>query len=324
MENVKAYLYDADGRDSEIELFELDMADVNNRTILWVVVTERDEELLVRITGKLGIKHVPCHLLVKEDSPPQLEKFDNLFRFSINSVTSGKHGSPQCKKIDFLVGRNCVLTVSTGEPEYFRQFRKKENGESMIGELDAESLAASLLDQSIVEYFRALDALESRIDVVDEVILKKELDTDKFLQEIVRLRSDTSKLRRWLMPHREVFYALARPDFKQIADSTAGEHFQLLRQHFESAVEAVEHARETVLGVFDLYATKSTHMTNLLIKRLTFLTLITGTLAVIAGVFGMNFRSGLFEAENGFWLTVGGLTMMGVAITMFARKRRWI
>ena len=324
MDNVKAYLYDAEGSDREAEILDIDVSTLNNDQILWLVVTERDEEVLRRVTEKIGIKNAPCALMIREDSTPRLEKYDKFFHFSINAVTAGKHGSPHSRKVDFLVGKNYVLTVSTGEPEYFRHFRNREKGESMIGELDAESIVASLLDQNIVEYFRALNTLENRIDVLDETILKKEVDTEKFLQEMVKLRSDASKLRRWLMPHREIYFALSRPDFKQIAESTAAEHYRLLSQHFESAVEAVEHAREVVLGLFDLYATKTSHMMNVLIKRLTFLTLITGTLAVFAGIFGMNFKSELFEIESGFWITVVGLTLLGIAITIFAMIKRWV
>lgn len=324
MENVTAYLYDAEGSDREIEILDLDVSGLNDDQILWVVISERNEEILSRVVDHIGIDGAPCKLMISEDSSPRLEKYEKFFHLSINAVAVGSHGSPHSLKVDFLVGKNFVITVSSGEPEFFKEFRDREKGESMIGELDAESIVASLLDQNVVEYFRCLNRLESRIDAIDETILKKDIDTDKFLEEMVKLRSDASKLRRWLMPHREVYFALSRPDFKQIAESTAAEHYLQLNQHFESAVSAVEHAREVVIGLFDLYATKTSHMMNLLIKRLTFLTLITGTLAVFAGIFGMNFKSELFEIENGFWITVVGLTVLGIAITVYAMIKRWI
>ena len=324
MDNVKAYLYDAKGSDCEMKILDVDVSALNEHQILWIVITKRDLEVISSVTEHVGIMDAPCGLMVKEDAEPRLGKYNDFFHFSINAVSSGKHGSPQSLKVDFIVGRNYVLTVSTGEPEYFREFREREKGESMIGELDAESIVASLLDRNIVEYFRSLNGLETRIDSIDEHVLKSELGTDKFLQKMVQLRSDASKLRRWLMPHREVYYALARPDFQQIADSTAAEHYRLLSQHFENAVDAVEHARETVVSVFELYATKSTHMTNMLIQRLTFLTLITGAVAVVAGILGMNFEAEIFKIEWGFAITVGGLLLLGIVLTIFARVRGWI
>lgn len=324
MENVKAYLYDARGADEEVSVEDIDVTGLNDEQILWVVMVERDRRALAKITESLGVKGVPCDKIIDEEGSPTLEKYDDFFCFSVDSVGGDEKSSPARHKIDYIVGKNFVVTVSTGEPKYFRDYRNREKGDSMIGKLDAESLVASLLDQNIVTYFRALNALEGRIDKVDEKILKKDLDTEKFLNEMVQLRSDVSKLRRWLMPHREVYYALARPDFQQISESTAEEHYRLLSQHFENAVDAVEHAREAVLGVFDLYATKSSHMTNILIQRLTILTLVTGTVAVIAGILGMNFKSDIFEADYGFWIAVGGIAAVALGITIFARIRRWI
>ncbi len=98
----------------------------------------------------------------------------------------------------------------------------------------------------------------------------------------------------------------------------------MLNQHFESAVEAIEHSRETVLSVFDLYATKSSQLTNIFIQRLTFLTLITGTISVTAGIMGMNYKVDFFEAQNGFWITVLAMAAMAVGLTFFARYKRWI
>lgn len=324
MSDVKAYLYDAEGTDREVAVDEVDVSELKDKQILWVIVLVRDEQVLRSVTNRLGVEDAPCSSIVDEHRRPELERHENFFRFSIDSVTTEKAESPNRQKIDFLVGENYILTVSNGEPEYFKEFRTREKGESMIGELEAESIVASLLDQNIVGYFRALNQLEGRIDSIDESVLKEDLDTETFLGEMVRLRSDASNLRRWLMPHREVYYALARPDFLQIAESTAAEHYRLLSQHFENAVDAVEHAREMVLGVFELYATKSTHKTNILIQRLTFLTLITGTVAVVAGILGMNFHADIFEIEGGFWYTVAGISIIGAAITVFARIRRWI
>jgi len=159
---------------------------------------------------------------------------------------------------------------------------------------------------------------------LDERILRKELETEDFLKEMVRMRRDVSKLRRWLTPHREIFYSLSRADFHQIAESDSVEQYKTLNQHFENAIVAVENSRDSVLSVFELYATKSAQMTNTFVQRLTFLTLLTGSLAVIAGILGMNFKAEIFDAENGFWLTVAGLVAVGAGLTAFARFKRWI
>ena len=324
MENVRAFLYDAAGHDEEISIDEVDIEQLEENQLLWVNVLKRDEKLLDQVAKALKVVNVPCAAVIDDSGRPDIDRFETFFRFCVDSVVTKGSSPSERLMIDYIVGNNFIVTVHEGEVEHFSDYRKREKGETPIGELDAESFLATLLDLNLVSYFRALEDLERRVDVMDERILSKELETEDFIKEMVGMRREVSRLRRWLLPHRDVFYSLSRADFHQIAESDSAEQYKVLNQHFESAVEAVENSRETVLGVFELYATKTAHRTNVFVQRLTFLTLITGSIAVIAGILGMNFKAEIFEHENGFWVTVGGLVAVAVGISIFARFRKWI
>jgi magnesium transporter len=57
---------------------------------------------------------------------------------------------------------------------------------------------------------------------------------------------------------------------------------------------------------------------------LTFFTALLGSLAVIAGVLGMNFTVAFFSSgAQGFWITIGSMIAIVVLATAFARWRRW-
>jgi magnesium/cobalt transport protein CorA len=226
--------------------------------------------------------------------------------------------------IDFLVGKNVVITIKEGEVDYFEEFRILEEGERHIGEMDAESFVATLLDLHVVTYFRAVEEIERQIDKFDEMILTSELTDEDFFSKMIGLRRNASKLRRWLMPHRDVFYALSRPDFEQISESDSAGHFQNLNQRFENAVEAIESLRDTVLSLFDLYATRTSHRMNELMKRLTFVAIIFGALSVIVGALGMNFEVGFFKADNGFWFALIGMGVLSLVLIVTAKIKNLI
>jgi Mg2+ and Co2+ transporter CorA len=64
---------------------------------------------------------------------------------------------------------------------------------------------------------------------------------------------------------------------------------------------------------------------NRTMQRLTFITLLVGTLGAIAGVWGMNFEVSYFKsAETGFWLTILVMGILTVLLTIFAWIRRWL
>jgi Mg2+ and Co2+ transporter CorA len=280
--------------------------------------------MVADVASRLNIDDIPIKSVIEGSNRPKVIKFGEFFHFSVNSVMVLTEGVPAKYPIDFVVGKNFVITIHDGEVDYFADFRQREKGETQFGRLSAESFVATLLDLHIVSYFQALNTLEKRVDKLDSRILKRELEVDEFISEMVILRRDVSKLRRWLIPHRELIYSFLRADFQHIIDTGALELYKTLESHFENAVDAIESSRETVLGAFDLYATKSSQMTNVFIQRLTFLTLVTGTLGVISGVLGMNYKAAIFDAENGFWIAIGIMALVAIGLTIFARLKRWI
>ena len=88
---------------------------------------------------------------------------------------------------------------------------------------------------------------------------------------------------------------------------------------------SVERGREAVVASFELFASKAALETNDLVKALTFVTVIIGYSAAIAGLFGMNFKTSFTESgEWGFHVVLASLAISVVVATLVARRRGWI
>ena len=322
--SIKVYLYDADGLDEEVEFDESVCKKIGEKQLVWINILERDEKLLRKVASALELKDLPVKTVLYDNERPKVEKFEDFYRIFAASVIAHKKKRIKRHSIDFIVGKNFVVTVHDGEVDYFKEYRDREKGETSIGELDAESFMASLLDLHISTYFRALEKIEAQIDDLDKTILKKDLKDDELLSEMLNLRNDVSRLRRWLAPHRDVFHHLARSDFRQIAESDSAEFYKFLIEHLENSIGNIESSRDTVLSLFDLYATRSAQKMNRNMQRLTFITLIFGAMAVIVGAFGMNFEVGFFQFGEYFWWAILGMVIISVALTFFAKSRDWI
>ena len=92
----------------------------------------------------------------------------------------------------------------------------------------------------------------------------------------------------------------------------------------DEAVDAVESARELLIGAFDVYMATSAQRTNDVMKALTILSAILLPAVVLAGVMGMNFKIGFFDSPGNFWLAVGAMVTLAVAVLGIARWRGWI
>ena len=133
-----------------------------------------------------------------------------------------------------------------------------------------------------------------------------------------------------LAPHRRVFGALARPDFRpdqatDVRGQDPNRAFRALEQRFERAMDAVENARDLVVGSFELFTSRSAQRTNATMGVLTFVTVLSGVMAVIVGTLGMNFKAPLFDTgTTGFWSTVAAMAVIAVGGTVLARWKKWL
>jgi anaerobic selenocysteine-containing dehydrogenase len=92
----------------------------------------------------------------------------------------------------------------------------------------------------------------------------------------------------------------------------------------ERAMDMVEHARELVIGSFELFSSQTALRTNDAMRGLTFVTVVTGLLATLVGALGMNFEASFFGSnDTGFWMAVGGLALFAAGAFVLGRHRRW-
>lgn len=90
-------------------------------------------------------------------------------------------------------------------------------------------------------------------------------------------------------------------------------------------MDAVENARDLVVGSFELFASRNAQRTNATMRVLTFVTVLSGVMAVIVGAFGMNFTTPLFESgSTGFRITVAVMAVIAVAGIALAKWKDWL
>jgi len=221
--------------------------------------------------------------------------------------------------LTLIAGRNVVISLHDSPLAFVQELRAREEGGSMVGVLSAESFVASLLDWQLSTYLDAITKYELAIERLEIRIL--DAKSSACLPE---LRRWAARLRRMLVPHRVVYAALSRPDFRPDAPADASRHFEALDTRFERAMDMVENARELVLGSFSLFSSQTALQTNNFMRTLTFVTVITGALATAVGALGMNFDAAFFQTrDHGFWVAVTALAGLTVVAILLARWRRW-
>jgi Mg2+ and Co2+ transporter CorA len=325
---LRALLFDADGDDCRIDEDAIDLSKLGERQLLWIDLQDNAAgdaaPILERLVGKLGLEEGRT-ALARPSGRPRLLNFGDWFLVEVIAVEkNGSHLAFGGRGLTLVCGDGFVLSLHRGPVEILDQLYAREHGETRIGTLRPESFTASLLDWQVESFLHAVSSLEQAADRLEVSILGSSVYKE-CLPELAQLRRGASRLRRLLAPHRHVFGALARPDFRPDDEGDAEKQFVALEQRFERAMDAVEVARELVVGSFELFTTRSAQRTNDTMRVLTFVTVLLGTLAVVAGVLGMNFKAPLFESgATGLWVTLAVMGVFVVAAMLLARLKKWM
>ena len=329
-----AFRYDANGHDQDVDLTEEQLRSIEDNQLLWIDVDQPTQEDLKTLTKLLALDPLSLDH-IKEPGRPRVDKYPDYLQFSVvtspsshiedGRTTHRRNLKPETEDfLHFLVADKWIVTIHCGELEVFKDFRAKDRAETAIGELSTADFTASLLDLHLETFFGEIAKIEELVDALDEQALINPSGRT-LLARMVAVRRRVAKVRASLAAQRSVFYSLSRPDLQVASENSSSPHFEVLIARYERALDEAEHARDLVVGSFELFASRTAQQTNELVKILTYLTAVIGICAAVAGLFGMNFETSFFHLGNtGFYSTIFGLLVLMIIATVVARWRNWI
>jgi magnesium transporter len=319
---LRARLFDADGEDRDVEVTRDLIRDLDERQTLWLDLTDPDDPTVEAVADLWDLAPETVRAAGLTGGPPHLAAFDRYLHLSVTTIETDADGD-RTAELACVVDEHTVITIHREPLAFLDRFQDHLRGDTAIGLIDGPAFVALLLDWLLTGYFRAVETLEQEADRLDHRALHPRSERD-LLADLVRLRRRISTLRRALTPHREVVAALTRPQLTGLGDPDDEAVFRALAERLERAIDAVETARELVIGSFDVYMTRTAQRTNDIMKVLTLVTVILLPSSVIAGVMGMNFKVALFEDAGFFWIVLVGMIAIAAGTLAFARMRRWI
>ena len=316
--SVKALLSRADGSDEEIDLSRWKTRAIDEKELLWVDAEDPSDDELETIRRALDLADESAHVLA-EPSSLAAAVHDDAVEVVVHAITDDLDADPVVLQI--LVGNGWALTRHDEPLTFLEEHREAIQDQRAVGRLKPVEFLIAVLGWHVDGFFRAAEQLEQEVDRLDDAALQSEHD---LLDRLVAMRRRIARVRRILAPHRELAAELARPDFLPKDARYAADELAAVVDRLERATEAISNAREMLIGTFDVHMTRTAQRTNDIMRVLTLASVVLLPSVVLAGVMGMNFKVGLFDEPNVFWVIIGAMLAMAVATLGIARWRGWL
>jgi magnesium transporter len=273
--------------------------------------------------------HYNIHPLIIEDilsinqRPKMDEADDNVFCLLNMLYYDEKKNAIEQEQISIVLGKDYVLSFQEdANRDVFNPVRDRlKMANSKIRQRGADYLCYSMLDLIVDNYFVIMEKLGEQIEEVEEEIVR--FSNTRSLARITQLRKELIVLKRNFTPVRDLVNGFIRSESELLDDRTT-KYFKDVYDHIIQAIDLSDNYRDIMVSMQDLHINNVNLKMNEVMKVMAIVTCLLAPATVIGGIFGMNFDEiPYLHNEYGFWIAVGIMLIIPIAMIWMFRKRGW-
>ncbi|HEX5368072.1 MAG TPA: magnesium/cobalt transporter CorA [Dehalococcoidia bacterium] len=291
--------------------------------LLWVDVSAEDET-----SEELLHKVFEFHPLAIEDcfnGRVETPKVDDYGTYLFIVAQSVKYIDPlerlQLNELGLFLGSNFVVSVHQRPIETVEALFDRVAQSGHLLTRGADFLAHAIIDTMVDQLLPAVEELDEQLATLEQSIL--ELPRKEQLTEVLMLKRNTLRLRRSILPQRDMVNRLSRGEFGNLIRSDALIFYRDVYDHVVRVEELLDGLRDLADSALSSYLSVVNNRMNEVMKAMSVVAVIFLPLTLIASIFGTNFDYSVF----GFTLPGGFIYMLismgvitGFQIYLFKRR----
>ena len=297
----------------------------DKKSVLWLNVDGIHEAKTIEAIGKtFGLHQLIREDVMNSELRPKLDEYDDCI-FIVLKMLDYDDEAEQIvvEQVSMVLGDGFVLTFQERMGDVFEAVRSRiRESAGKLRKMKADYLAYRLLDAIIDHYFVALEARAEMVDNLEERLADQSMRVQA--DEMHTLRRETLFLRKSITPARELIGTLARIEDNPLITKACEPYLRDIYDHVVQVSESVEHTREVLASMLDVYHASLSNKMNEVMKVLSIVTAIFIPLSFIAGVYGMNFKHmPELEEPAAYPVVLAMMLLIGGAIAWYTKRQRW-
>lgn len=297
-----------------------------NNQVTWINVNGLNNTAEIE---KLGL-HYGLHPLTLEDivntaHRPKLEEFDNYLFVILKMLYFKNETDLIYEQVSMVIGEDYVLTFQESDGDVFDDLRERiSSGKGRVRSLGSDYLMYGIIDAVVDHYLTVIEVFGDKIEDIEDRVFEADSDNNDTATTIQGLKREILRIRRSVLPLREVINHLDKIESPLIEDKTHN-YIRDLYDHIVQVNESIEVYREMVWSLLDMYMTVISNKMNEVMKVLTIIATIFIPLTFIAGIYGMNFdHMPELHYKYSYFILLGFMVCVFLMMLMYFRKKKWL
>jgi magnesium transporter len=292
------------------------------QAIVWLDLSDPGDDEIALLESQFHFHPLAIEDAARSHERPKVDAYDAYyFVVFYAAYYDPAHDHVDTQSIGLFISTNYLVTVhrrplpEIGEVmDRWRLPRSPLNGRTSV-------LVHALLDALVDDYFPLMDQVADRVESLeDEIFVHFD---ESAIHSVFALKRDLLSLRRVVAPERDVLNVLLRRQLPVFQPEDMV-YMQDVYDHIVRVTDSIDTYRDLVSSALDSYLSLQSNRLNQIMKLLTMASIVLMTDALIAGIYGMNFR---FMPELNWLFGYGWalllMVLSTVGLVIYFQRRRW-
>ncbi|WP_224760742.1 magnesium transporter CorA family protein [Salinibacterium sp. ZJ450] len=315
-------------RHGALESRDFPMADVSDLVLgegvaVWADFISPTAEDLAQIEEELGLHHLAIEDAVHEYQRPKLDRYDtHLFLAAYSATLDPETGELQESEVKAFITPHALITIHGPEFDMSPVVRRWDN-DSRLSTHGASFLLWGLLDEIVDGHFDTVQGLDEQIDSLEEALFAEKPRNGDIQRRSFELRKSLVRLRRIVMPMREVVNTIMRRDF-DVMPREMMPYFQDVYDHVLRATDWTDSLRDLVTTILETNVGLQGNRMNMIMKKVTSWAAIIAVPTAITGYYGQNVPYPGFAEPWGFWFSSASILVISFGLYFTFKRQDWL
>jgi magnesium transporter len=320
---VVAWLFQEDDEPRQVALEELPMLAADDACFVWVDLSGYVPSDLAQVAQQLDLPEAAVQVALADWQRPRLGVFRDRYFVAV-TVPHGELAAQRvlASELDLFVGRNYLVSAHKRPLPFGERALARAVQNPALLKLDSAFLLSILVDELLAHFEVLTEELEDEVEAMEERALTD--SSDALLEDLLHLKRFAFAVYRLAGQHRATLEAFLRPDFPLVGGDVIEPYFRDLDVRLGRLLDALEAAKESVNGSFDLYVSQVAHRTNDIMKVLTIVSVTLLPASVILGFFGTSFESPRINTTGGFIVMIALIVLTTAGSLVLFTRRGWL
>jgi len=316
-------------RDGVLEAEDFPVEDISehvrdSEVCVWLDYCDPSEQDLATIGTELNLHALAVEDAINEHERPKLDRYDSHLFLSAYAVKLDlASGQIDTHEVNAFITTNALVTIRKSNGFDIAAVMRRWDESAELAQHGVTFLVWGLLDWVVDEHFDAVQALDSEIEALEDMLFDERPHNAEVQRRSYELRKSLVLLRRVVLPMREVINSLMRRDLHVVGDAMTP-YYQDVYDHVLRATEWTESLRDLVNTILDTNLTIQGNRLNLIMKKVTSWAAIIAVPTAVTGFYGQNVPYPGYGADWGFWVSTILIVLLSGGLYWAFRRNDWL